>query len=111
MNAISTQMGIWGRSMAGELDPVSEILGSLKESRTALEKRLDSIGDKLDQALPKVQDHDKRLKDVETTLKPLVDAHNRRVWVGIGWVSAVGAAGSFPLWATKLLPFLAALPK
>ncbi len=96
-----------GYAMAGDLDPVSDILGSLRTSRESIEKRLDRIDAKLDV----VNDHDRRLKDVETTLKPLVDAHNRRVWVGLGWVSAIGAVGSFPLWATKLLPFLAALPK
>lgn len=100
-----------GTLMADKLDEMSRVIGSVEKGQAAIEATLNTMDRKLDEVLPLVNDHDKRLTSVEASLKPLVEAHNRRVWVGLGWFAGAGTLASSPLWVTKLLPFLAALPK
>lgn len=104
--------------MADKIDEMSRVIGSVEKGQASIEATLSAINEKLDTVLPLVNNHDKkleghheRLKVVEDTIKPLVEAHNRRVWVGLGWFAGAGTLASSPLWVTKLLPFLAALPK
>jgi septal ring factor EnvC (AmiA/AmiB activator) len=106
-------MGIvvnWSGVM-GDLHELSRVLGSVEKGQASIEEGLERINAKLDKALPMVTDHDNRLRAVETQLSPLVEAHNRRLWVRLGWGAALGTTVSSPLWLTKLMPFLASLPK
>lgn len=97
--------------MAGDLDQVSRILGSVEKGQSAIEDTLGKIDAKLDQVLPMVSDHDKRLAAVEKNLAPLVEAHNRRLWIRLGWGAALGTTASSPLWLSKIGALLSTLPK
>lgn len=89
--------------MAGDVDPVSEILGSLKTSREAIEKRLDKIGSKIDDLVPTVQSIHNW---VEQEGKPEIAKLKETRWKRYGFYTGIAACSGYFGSLTPKLPAL-----